>query len=198
MLILTDIDQVVLKWIDGAETFLRKKGFNILKPLKDVYYFEECVGVDTETSTKLSEEFNTSKEFANLDLMEGVEEAFSKLSRYHDLTVIGITAAGTSTRTQYLRWCNVEKHLPKLFRDIHFVTPEDSRKISYLTKYEPTIWIEDSLKGALEGIESNHTTYLINTAYNQVTDETLETSKIIRVKGWDEISESILNAGKTA
>ena len=193
-IILTDVDEVLLKWGYHFEQWYRNTcgNFGRTEPaseLKNAENVEEWLNCDLETTRKLVKQFNQCKDnFPFLTPYDDALEYVNKLHKDYGYTFVAITACDTDRWTHDVRFNNLEKYFPGVFDTVH-CTGLSSSKVDYLQRYHPTYWVEDKTRHAEDGGNLGHQSFLITRTYNEKDELTI--SK--RVKSWKEIFNCITN-----
>jgi FMN phosphatase YigB (HAD superfamily) len=177
--ILTDADEVILKWFPAFKSFI-KSYHNIDYPINDDRRLDEVLGYDL--AFKLIDEFNnTPKHFANLHAYEDALIYLPKL--YNEgWKIVVITACGTDNKTYIMRKTNLEAVFGNIFEDILTVNYLDS-KLIHLNKYMSTWWIDDSFKHIEAGLEAGHK--CIHLA--RVHDKNIHHPNVKEAKDWKNV-----------
>jgi len=145
-IILTDIDEVLLKWLPTFKNFI-KSHYNIDYPEDN--HVGDVLGED---GFKYVHEFNhTSKHFANL---HAYSDALSILPKLHNegWKIVGVTACGTEDDVIAMRKTNLYAVFGHIFDDILTVNYTDS-KLIHLNRYDTTWYIDDAWKHVFEAAD---------------------------------------------
>src|ERR1700691_4181714 len=121
-LILTDIDEVILKWQDSFYVWFLKnkiKNNNIITKLGIRPDFDQWIDIYPDNFNDTIITFNKSESFGKLIPYDSalVELPILKNLGYK---FIGITACGVDVTTKTLRRNNLEYYFPGIFEEIHF------------------------------------------------------------------------------
>ena len=183
-IILCDVDGCVLDWSKDFEKWATiTKGYSPEKSLQDEYRIEDWLGISLAEAHSLMQEFSVSqKDFESLDCYPDAKLVIDRLHQ-EGYRFVFVTAVSNDDITYTKRMANLTKHFGNTFQELHHVGI-GAPKLETLKTFEPTIWIEDSIKHAIEGREANHTPILINRRHNrnQVAPEF-----ITRVDDWNDI-----------
>lgn len=188
-LILTDIDHVILNHADAFQNWLIDYKSNRYKDRNWRNYpnIEDFMETTTDKVNEVILEFNRSKYFKDLK-PEYKSEEYIPMLKNEGYSFIGITACGTDEKVKENRYINMEKYFPGIFDEIFYVDdPKD--KLYYLSKYEESIWVEDSEDNALLGDGCGHRTYLMDQPYNIC----FSSKNIKRVYSWEDIYYDLPN-----
>ena len=179
MIILTDCDGVLLNWKDSfVDWMIKVKRIKPEYPLKR--YVEQSFAVDN--IEKYIFEFGESKYFANLQPIEGAVDAICSLLELNYRFQI-ITAVDKTMNIYKNRVENIFKYFPHEAFVGFSCIGSNASKSKILQSYKPTFYIEDSIRHAMEGIETNHISILLNSDYNNMTTD----PRIHRFDKWNEI-----------
>jgi len=194
--ILTDCDEVLFDWAGPFEAWVRAtypQHCSAPGCLQDYWDVERWLSCPIEESRELIRIFNSTAEFwNNFQPLPGVVKNVHKL---HDqgFKFVAITACATDRQTYEGRWQNLcEVFGFGVFEALHCVGLGDTKQ-HHLARFKPTYWVEDKMKHASAGADLGHTSYLINYKHN----ERYSDSRIIRVDGWDDIYQSIMDREET-
>lgn len=186
--ILCDIDGVVLDWMSRFPYFMEKKGYATEQAIRmyasgEYRSFEELFGVDTETALALATEYQESSFMGYLSPYKDALLAVNSLK--HKYNFIGVTAVLDSPITKKLRMKNLEFWYPGAFTDLHCVGLGAS-KFEILSKFDPTIFIDDSPSHILEAQNAGHT------AIRLKVDQRVDVTASLLASNWQEVSNLIL------
>ena len=187
-LILTDIDDTVLTWYDEFRIWLNNsKG--IEAPANPQFWkLGKTLSMSEDAADQLVHEFNASNEFFDLKPCLRSQEYLTLLSQTHK--IVGITSGSSNKMdlktTKALRAANLERYFPGVFSDL-YVLPLLADKKPILESFYQSIWVEDSGRNAVKGLESGHTTFLIDCPHNGDYNN----YKMIRVTDWSDIHNEL-------
>lgn len=190
-LILTDMDEVLLDWGGHFESWYMKTcptfaGEPPKGRMRDAENIEDWLGCTYANTRKLIEQFNQCKDhFPHIRAYDHAVEYVNRLHR-EGYSFVAITACSTDTWTHDARRENLEKYFPGVFDTIHCVGLGAS-KVPFLSRYQPTWWIDDKVKHAEDGGRLGHKAFLMEQPYN--VNARLEHSK--RAKNWKDIYDCI-------
>lgn len=186
--ILCDVDGVLLDWTSRFPYFLQKRGYAteaaiMLHATEEWKSVEELTGLGTEAARVLVDEYCRSKYMKFLSPYKDALIAVNHLKHYYDF--IAITAISDHPDTKQFRTENLEFWFPGAFSEVHCVGVEGDKQVT-LTKYNPTIWIDDSPRHIKEGLRAGHT--CIRLARDSRPDEV----PCYIAKNWVDIQNKIL------
>lgn len=185
--ILCDIDGVVLDWMSRFPYFMEKKGYPTEQAIKmyasgEFRTFEELFGVDSETAMALATEYQESKYMGFLSPYKDALLAVNSLKHKYDF--IGVTAVLNSPITHELRKQNLEFWYPGAFKELHCVGLNQS-KFEILSKFDHTIFIDDSPSHILEAQNAGHM------AIRLKVDQRVDVTASLVANNWQELSNLI-------
>lgn len=185
--ILCDIDGVVLDWMSRFPYFMEKKGYPTEQAIRmyasgEYRTFEELFGVDSETALALATEYQESKYMGFLSPYKDALLAVNSLKHKYDF--IGVTAVLDSPITHQLRKQNLEFWYPGAFTELHCVGLNKS-KFEILSKFDPTVFIDDSPSHILEAQNAGHT------AIRLKVDHRVDVTASLVANNWQELSNLI-------
>lgn len=184
MTILLDCDDVLLNWIDGFRIWAEcRLGYPLAASGPASWSMGQWLGVDDESAFALIVEFNDSANFGKLEPVDGAVEVLLELANSHPLHVVTACSMGPSVILR--RSDNLHKHFGPIFQNVHYVDLGQS-KAEVLQTFEPAVWIEDSYKHALAGLEAGHRSFLRRRSHNQ-SQEATSHPEIAWFTHWEEI-----------
>lgn len=174
--ILTDVDGVLLDWIEPFLEFIN------FKNLDDVVDEEAIAFVESDAIRSLKP-INKSFEYVPALWCDGYE-------------FIGISSISSNPAVKENRLINLRSVYGDVFSDCHCLETNAPKKnflksmVDAYGKDNIAFWVEDTLENAIAGVELGLKTYLMDPAskYDMVDD------RIIVVSDWKEIYEDSLNA----
>ena len=186
-LILTDIDDTILKFGDGFQEWAEAKGLKATKRLVDSLSIQECFNISRDTTDDLVIEYSLSDAFrvlkpepcalTVLPILNAMGYEFVAISSCVDGPVV----------TEH-RIHNIEEVFGFSFKAVH-LTGLLKPKVDILKSYEPSYWVEDNAGHAVVGADLGHTTFLLNRTYNRNIDVG---PKVRRVNDWKAVLELVL------
>lgn len=194
--ILTDIDEVVLKYHEGFERYIRNNPELLssrgIKIPHDEHHLSLKRNImewlhhhDEDNIKALVDDFAMSEEFSCLEAGWESDIYFPKLIA-KGYRFVGITACGSSVVTFALRMKNLSKLFNNAFLTAHCIDYRDSKK-KILEGFPPSIWVEDNLKNAIYGLETGHRTFLMSDFKSQ----SMAPSGLTIVRSWKDIEEAL-------
>ena len=163
--LLTDVDGVLLNWVQGFKAHYEAEGYHFRCGFPTNFDLLGWIqGVDTEEEIKeLVDKFNHSDGFTKLQPCGGAQRFIEQARR--DFDIIAITSCSQDLLAQ--RTANLDAAFGKdTFKVIHCLGLGESKSL-FLKMYRPTIWIEDSLHGALQGVDAGHQVYILDRPWNK-------------------------------
>lgn len=187
-LILTDVDETILRFADPFQDWIEARGFKTNGRLRDIYNIEHWIGIDHDTALELMDEFGRTEAMKN---QPPEECALKVLPRLHSAgyRFAAITACGTSLAFQKQRHRTLEATFGVPFADVHVVATRGSKR-EHLESYPEAIWVEDSFNHAVVGAETGHRTFLLTRPYNVG----LAHAGVTRVANWYDIEAALAAA----
>ena len=171
----TDVDDVLLKWTDGFKSFLKSKKIttNGEYPLQwDLSHWVNGPWKD------LIKEFNNSEIFGQLEPYKDAVDVLAKIKN-HGFKITAITACSNAPEILNIITKNLENHYGNIFENIHVIDIGHS-KYDILNSLPGGFWVEDRIEGALDGVVSGHSCFILSRSHNVY----LHHPNIIRVKSW--------------
>jgi len=164
--ILTDVDGVMLNWVDGFEKFMNDT--HNLKTIDDSdYSLAVRFGVDPAKEYDYIVEFNHSEAISRLEPLRDAKEVVEKFTDAGYKFVV-ITSLSKNDSSCDWRVQNLERVFGKdTFEDFVFLDIGES-KVDALSKFAGSglTWIEDLPKNALDGHNIGLPTYVMKHTYN--------------------------------
>ena len=179
-----DIDDVVVEFVKGylkmyEKTYGQKFVFEDLKS----YNFGYLLDFSKEEEYESVNKFFETKDFENLDLIEGAKEAIYEISKENEIFFITSRPSFTNSKTKVF--------LKKYFSEISFELIhsggfhlQGKHKEEICLDREIKIMIEDHYDFALKCAEKGIRVFLLDKPWNQSQEEH---ENIMRVKNWNEI-----------
>lgn len=186
-----DIDGVVANFTKKYMEFYKNKINNNIK-YEDLTHYNvwKFFDLSEEEYYSMVHTFYESEEFEDMDLIKGVIEAISELSKNNEIIFI-------TSRPEKIR-IKTEKFLSKSFKNIDFTvffahdwgSKEEYKKSKgdYCVENNIPFFIEDHYDYALECAKKGIKVFLLEQPWNK---ESEEHENIIKVKDWKEILEKI-------
>ena len=175
-LFLTDIDEVLLKWIEGFSEFAKTRGYVLNNDYPEGWILSEWLRDSSGSPLNPAEiqnlvlQFNHSDHFGDLDPCDGTHEAlhFIKSCGYH---VVGISSCTDDVDALEKRKRNLVAHFGGNIDHV-VCLPLGACKKDVLRKFPPSIWIDDNPDNAVAGIDVGHFGFVMKRPWNaaQVCD----------------------------
>jgi len=186
--IIVDVDDTLLRWIDGFTNHLRIEHDLVLDPRNiNEWELSHWTGMSQEETYNAVQDFNrTDRTFANLKPLDDSQDIINNLHLANNkLTVI--TCCGNSCLTRLRRHYNLNKVYGNIFNDIICIDTTQDKK-EYLNKlYEPNSYIiEDNYKHAKDAIAIGYNAIVLKKTYNAAY---WADSSIMWVNGWNDIGK---------
>ena len=189
---LTDIDGVVLNWLDSFYDYLETYHGVVATTRKpdDFYAVGATVGLSEDEIFKHVTVFNdTCPDFCDLKPYPHALKNIQMLKdRGHKF--VAITSASAAIKRRIARRDNLDRYFPGVFSDVHCLALRED-KSEYLEAYPNSFWVEDLLSNAAKGVDAGHTTFLISHPYNRGKVPAGYKKHITRVRGWGHIAKTI-------
>lgn len=185
-LILTDVDDTVLKFADHFQAYVESRGIPTYGELRTVYSLEPFLRMDREETRKLLREYSHDTE-GYQPPEECAAEVLPELYKA-GYRFVAITACGLDPLFRLKRKRHLEEVFGFRWEDVHVVDLLTT-KVPILREFSPSVWVEDSWHHAVDGAGLGHTSYVVSRPYNEVTAQHPE---IKRVADWREIRDDLL------
>jgi|HigsolmetaAR203D_1030402.scaffolds.fasta_scaffold08510_7 hypothetical protein len=185
-LILTDVDDTVLRYTDYFQEWAEKQGFSFSVPLRSHYSIEQATGATPEETFALMRRF-VDEGWLNEQPPE--ECALEVLPELHKAgyTFVAITACGGDEAFRNARKRRLEEVFGFRWQAVH-VLPLRAAKTEQLRAYSPSVWVEDNALHAIDGASVGHRTFLLTRPYNECDP----IAAVTRVRSWHDIAEQLL------
>jgi hypothetical protein len=190
-LILTDIDDTVLKFGDKFQDWCEAKGLPTFGRLRDLCTIETFLNCDRDRATELVIEFSTCRD--TMPYLEPEEDALEVLPKLYaeGFRFVAISACVDTPEVADMRLENLERSFGFPWEVIHCVGLLKP-KVQTLMQYDSTVWVEDNVWHAHTGAGIGHQTFLLDRPYNRfVPDGVTAEIKPKRVQCWREIHKAI-------
>ena len=191
-LILTDVDGVLLNWRDAMNAHIRTCYDYHVQEVPDDLWSEPFIWNDDIYAAGLGDNatldaFNSGPMFSAMHPHADAIEVLPRLHR-NGWRIVGITSAGGDAMTAYRRRANLDAVFGPIFESV-ICLPPHTDKTPYLRTFPRGVWVEDTPKNALAGLECGHVPFLMTgREVPEVPDP-----RIRRVDTWREIA-SVLDA----
>ena len=192
--ILCDVDGTILDFANPFHDWMNSRGFTTIegKHLTEVFLISEVFECTDDEHQKEVEAFSDSEMFSKLPALRGAQEAIENL-RSKGWHIVAITSCHRSPAARASRIDNLKSVFGFEEEDIVFAG-KMAPKLEILKKYDPTIWVEDCMFHAKEGLAAGHQPILIDREYNRHEDMSDTDSIehiIVRVDDWTQLEDYI-------
>ncbi len=199
-LILTDIDDTILKFADAFQDWaVRHKGYTLNQSIRDGGSIQEAIGCHRDHVDELVIEFSTNPEFFGAIPPE--EDALAVIPTLHAMgyQFAAISSCVDGPAVTASRRKNLEEVFGIPWVDVH-CTGLLKPKVDYLSKFAPTWWVEDNAGHALAGAALGHKSYLLDRPYNALDTNSLPDlpGEVNRVGSWHDVFEAIVRSERDA
>lgn len=186
--ILVDVDGVLVHFDMSFKKWMEDRGHLAVNFDMNI----DCLkwyGIEDKEVFKLVNEYQSVlSTFSTLPSVEQAESVVKSLSD-EGYRFVAITACNNTKKSYKMRWENLVNNFGDVFDDLYCVGFQgDKSKI--LKKYQPTWWIEGSVRNAELGHDLGHKSLLFDHPRNK---DAIDSGKFIRVKDWQMIKELVLN-----
>ena len=183
------MDDCLVSWIKGFALYIRDihdRDFDVNSEPTD-WKMAHWTGVDDATTWSWIEDFNSGKhwQFGALPPTRRAQEIVAKLNSEGYKFVV-ITCASSDPVSINLRRANLHNLFGDAIQELVCLGLKDS-KLPHLQKYNPTVWIEDKVKNALDGVSVGHRGILMDQLHNRE----MHTPELIRVQNWHDIYRNV-------
>lgn len=187
-IILTDVDDTILGWIEGFKRFVENKLNVSLDDYPASWGMTEWLGLPEQDIAKLVDKFNHhSWEFGTLKPILNSNKVLKELHK-QDFRFVAITCCSDRKPTVLLRKANIYHVFGDIFEDV-ICLPLGASKLDVLKKFESTFFIEDNYKYASEGKKAGHDIIMVKQQHNR---KYRKNNEIPFVDDWEQIKDIIL------
>src|SRR6478752_3246810 len=181
-LILTDIDDTILRFGDSFQDWVEAKGLTTYGRLRDLCCVEDFLGCDRPRANELITECSLDPAF--MENLRPEPDALEYLPKLHaeGWRFIAITSCVNDDGVAEMRAKNIKQAFGFEFEDV-LCTGLLQPKAEFLARFDPTYWVEDNAHHAVVGADLGHTSILLDRPYNRHLDG----PSPIRVNDWEEI-----------
>lgn len=151
--IILDIDEVLLKWVDGFSDFLYRYWGITTQGSPKEWDLSVWLGCSKETAMEFVRSFNEeSSEFGEL---KPFREAVPALHDLRDLgyNLYGVTASCETVEGKRNRIYNLLDVFGNVFEDVHFVPMGASKKEILVTFPKGSFYVEDNIYNVADGVD---------------------------------------------
>lgn len=187
--ILTDVDGVLLNWLDPFLEFMdTRKERKVGEQHLDFHKLENLyVDTDHHDIDAAIEEFNNSDNFGKLPSIKKADLNVNQLY-CAGFDIVAITSSNTNNRSTKLRTHNLIDLYGGIFQDIIFVERRQSKQ-DILAEFMPSYWVEDHYPNAIHGVEVGHQAIVIKHIYNR---KHWDSPIVDWVEDWSEIFRKVM------
>jgi hypothetical protein len=192
--ILTDVDDVKLNWIEGFRSYASRVLGRKITGLPQGWEMAEWLGVaGPKESNQLVHDFNHgSPEFGRLPPLAEAEIYVPYLAKYCD--IVAITCCSTDPTTVALRKQNLDYVFGKNTVKDLICQPLGTNKIDNLSIFKDRnviAWVEDKSEAAIHGHELGYRSFLMKQDHNKAYREANPNGPLTYVSSWREIANVI-------
>ena len=172
--ILLDCDDVLLDWISGFRKFAASKLAYDIEGEPGSWDMSSWLGISKDLTGWLINEFNSSPDFGRLGPVGGAKRVIQQMHDDPDVRLHVISSCSSASNVAALRRANLIEEFGDVFDSIHCLDLGQS-KLPILRAFQPgAMFIEDSYKNALMGLEAGHMSCIRerphNRKFKQLTD----------------------------
>lgn len=187
--IVTDVDGVLLNWVDSFEEFAAERGFE--KYGDEHYSLTGCYEMSRREERMYTKWHNESVRLYHLSPMRDAVKFVRRLHEWHGYVLHCVTALDPHPYVQKAREQNLKNLFgPAIERVI--LTGSHENKRATLEEYRDSncVWVEDKPSNADLGVELGLDTLLMDQSYNRKYNN----EKVQRVGTWSEIYDHVVGA----
>lgn len=184
-LFILDVDDTLVHWYEPFEGWLRAMHIPSLPVIPySSYNLADLFQLDRVTFLEYVKEFNTSRLFYQLPVMNGAVEGVRRI-KDAGFDVIALTCCGAEPEVHAGRRRNLELHFPGMIPEL-VTQPLGSSKKEFLEKakvgYDELYAIDDAMIHAKTTSDTGYKTFLLNRLHNQEHDD-----RLIRIASWNDV-----------
>jgi hypothetical protein len=193
-MILTDVDDVCLNYIEGFRIFAERVLGRKILGLPDQWDMSNWLGLNSEQeATDLVHQFNHGEpEFGMLPPLAEAEKYIPQLSKH--CNIVAITCCSTDPTPVALRNKNLERVFGKgVFSEV-ICQPLGTRKVHNLSIFKDCnviAWVEDKAEAAVDGASMGYRSFLMEQSHNKKYRDENTNSPLVFVKSWKDIANVI-------
>jgi hypothetical protein len=165
-IILTDCDGCLLSWDHGFSKFMNSRGLKEVPGYETEYSISLRYNIPSTAAYDLVSEFNQGPD---IEFLEPFADSIEYVTRLHreGFKFIVITSLSDHPMAKTRRWKNLRNVFGDIFEDLHCLKIGES-KAFILRNWADTgyLWVEDHMRQAEAGYESNLSPVLINHPHN--------------------------------
>lgn len=199
--ILTDIDDTILKFADAFQHWaVEQKGYTLTQSIRDGGSIQDAIGCHRDHVDELVIEFSTNPKYFSTIPPE--EDALAVIPTLYKMgyQFVAISSCVDGPDVTACRRKNLEEAFGIPWLDVH-CTGLLKPKVDYLSMFRPTWWVEDNAGHAVAGAAMGHKTFLLERAYNDLTNLVLPdvpTPYLRRVGSWHDVYAAIVLSERDA
>ncbi len=189
--ILTDVDDVLLSWLNGFASFVNQTYNMKLDPtMNKSWDIRHWLNMSDWETVNLITEFNERSYL--FGCLSPVNQSVNGVKKLADegYKFTAISACSTNESTVNLRKANLVNVFGQVFEQI-ICLPRRSSKISTLETFEPSFFIDDNYQHTIEGLYCGHTPICLETSHN-INFKKESPKEIYWAKNWDAVVKFIL------
>lgn len=187
-LILSDVDGVLVSWIEGFDALMEKYGYP--RVIENEYNLAKAFATTKDVIDKVAHEYVTSDVIANLHPIRDSVNVVRFLNQKYGYKLHCITSISSHPVTHEYRLLNLQHLYGK--DAIHKLDCVDHNyeKHKHLEKYRDSglFWVEDHIENSFFGKELGLRSILMDQPWNKEFFD----DEIIKVKDWKDISKLIV------
>jgi len=193
-ILLTDVDEVLLKWIEGFIQFAKKEGYQFKDEYPTTWLLSTWMKKKDGSAMTDSEVRDLVLHFNHSDLFEHLdpcEEAIGGL-RYiksRGFHIVAISSCTDDKEAYAKRFKNLKRHFGK-FIDYVVCLPLGSSKTEVLRNFPPSIWIDDNPENVAAGAALNHFSFVMKRPWNEASLGDSEDLPVF--SSWNDVKDYIM------
>lgn len=186
MLILTDVDDVLLRGADALQQFFEDEyGLISEHRLKDYHNIPKLYDISIERTLEMIAHFHRSSAFGKMVAEPHAATTLPELHRT-GYRFVAITACLNEPETVQARLSNLTEVFGFEWEAVHCLGLTLCKKDA-LAAYPPAIWVDDLPRHTAAGAEVGHRSFLIDKPYNRQDNH----PDVTRVSGWDDLARML-------
>lgn len=189
--VLVDVDEVLLRWVDGFRRFLESRGYMFTTEYPSDWGMAGWICDKSgriEVITELVAAFNNSSGFSELEPYVDAQLALRRLKNITGCRIVAISSCSDDAVAKENRRVNIGRHFSGIVDDI-VCLPLGSSKRETLAKFPPSVWIDDNIENVVDGALVGHIAFLLQRPWTD-NHSTFPVS-VKRAKCWDEIISTV-------
>lgn len=188
-LILSDVDGVLVSWIEGFDALMKKYGYP--RVIENEYNLVKAFATTKDVIDKVAHEYVTSDVIANLHPIRDSVNVIRFLNQEHGYKLHCITSISSHPVTHEYRLLNLQNLYGKDTIYKLDCVDHNYEKRQHLEKYRDSglFWIEDHIENSFFGKELGLKSILMDQPWNKEFFD----DEIIKVNDWNDIAKLLLN-----